>query len=125
MSKKRILVIDDEASVTRGIRLSLEALGTYEVRAENHALEAIHTARDFRPDLILLDVMMPEMDGGGVAAQLQQDPLLKNIPVVFLTAIVSNEETQERETNIGGQNYLAKPVDLSELTRCIEQHLPR
>ena len=123
MKKKRILIIDDEASVTRGLRLNLEALGTYEVRPENHARAAVQSAREFRPDLILLDVMMPEMDGGAVAAQLREDPLLKDTPIVFLTALVSNEETNKREAHIGGMNYLAKPVDLAELTRVIEAHV--
>jgi two-component system, OmpR family, response regulator len=124
MPKKRILIIDDEASVTRSIKLNLEVLGTYEVRAENQARHALRTAREFRPDLILLDVMMPEMDGGAVAAELQADPQLKTTPIVFLTAIVSKEETKGHEAVIGGFSYLAKPVNLTELTRCIEQHLP-
>jgi CheY-like chemotaxis protein len=102
---------------------NLEALGTYEVRPENHARAALQTARKCRPDLILLDVRMPEMDGGEVAAQLQEDPLLKGTPIVFLTALVSNEETKKREAQIGGMNYLAKPVDLAELTRVIAGHL--
>jgi two-component system, OmpR family, response regulator len=123
MKKIRILVIDDEPNVTRGIRLNLEALGTYEVRPENHAHAAVQTAREFRPDLIFLDIMMPELDGGEVAAQLQADPLLKDTPIVFLTALVSNAETRKREAHIGGMNYLAKPVDLAELTRFIEGHL--
>ena len=123
MKKIRILVIDDDASVTRGLRLNLEALGTYEVRPENHAPSAVQTAREFRPDLVLLDVMMPEMDGGEVAAQFQKDPLLKDIPIVLLTGIVSKEETKGHEARFGGLNYLAKPVDLTELTRVIEAHL--
>jgi two-component system, OmpR family, response regulator len=123
MKQKRILIIDDESSITRSMRLNLEALGTYEVRPENHARAALQTAREFRPDLILLDVMMPEMDGGEVATQLREDPLLKDTPIVFLTALVSNEETNRREANIGGMNYLAKPVDFAELLRVIETHL--
>ena len=93
------------------------------MRPENHARAAFQTAREFRPDLILLDVMMPEMDGGAVAAQIQEDPLLKGTPIVFLTAIVSKEETKGHEAHIGGLDYLAKPVDLAELTRVIETHL--
>lgn len=123
MKKKRILVVDDEASVTRSIKVNLEALGTYEVRQENRAREAVRTGREFKPDLILLDVMMPEMDGGAVAAEFQEDPVLKDTPIVFLTAIVSREETKGREAHIGGMNYLAKPLDLTELTRVIEMHL--
>jgi CheY-like chemotaxis protein len=76
-------------------------------------------------EMVLLQDMMSEMDGGEVAAQLQGDPLLKETPIVFLTAVVSNEETQKRETLIGGLNYLAKPVELAELTRVIEAHLKK
>jgi len=122
---KRILVIDDEASITRGIKLNLEALGNYEVHQENHALAAVQTARECQPDLILLDVMMPDMDGGEVAAKLQEVPALKHIPIIFLTAIVSNAETHGRETTIGGHEFLAKPVDVATLAAAIETHLKR
>jgi two-component system, OmpR family, response regulator len=105
------------------MRLSLEALGHYAVCPENDARAAVQTAREFRPDIVLLDIMMPGMDGGEVAARLREDPLLRNTPIVFLTALVSNEETRKREAHIGGLNYLAKPVDLAELTRVIEGHL--
>jgi CheY-like chemotaxis protein len=125
MTKARILVVDDDASVTRLIRLNLEELSTYDVRPVNHARTAIQAARDFRPDLILLDVIMPELDGGEVAAQIREDPLLRDTPIVFLTAIVSKQETKGHEASIGGQSYLAKPVDLVELTRVIEHHLRR
>ncbi len=122
MLKKRILVVDDEPSVTRSLKLNLENLGFYEVRAENQARQALNTARQFKPDLILLDVMMPEIDGGAVAAQIEADPLLMDVPIVFLTAIVSKEETKGKEAVYGGLTYLAKPVELAELTRCIGQY---
>jgi len=85
---KRILVVDDEPSVTRNLKLNLESSGDYDVFAENHAGNALAAARIFRPDLILLDVMMPGMDGGDVAARLRADPLLRDTPVIFLTALV-------------------------------------
>jgi len=122
MAKKRILVVDDEASVTRGIKLNLETGGKYEVRTENHAPDTLAAARDFQPDLILLDVMMPEMDGGDVAAQLREDPELTGIPVVFLTALTSNQETGGHDMISGPAIYLAKPVVVSELTKCIERY---
>jgi CheY-like chemotaxis protein len=125
MQKKRILVIDDEASVTRSIKLNLESVGDYEVRTENQARQALKMAREFKPDLILLDVMMPEMEGGAVAAQLREVSALKNTPIVFLTAIVSKEETKGQEAVIGGENFLAKPMDLAELIQCLEKHLRR
>ena len=123
MTKQRILIIDDDASITRSVSLNLEATGAYEVRQENHARVAVQTAQEFMPDLILLDVMMPEMDGGEVAARLREVPLLKDTPIIFLTAIVSNEETHGSEADIDGEEYLAKPVDLNILMRVIEGHL--
>ncbi len=125
MNKKRILIVDDEPSVTRTMKLNLEATGNYQVQTENHSSQALATARSFRPDLVLLDVMMPEPDGGEVAAQFQADPYLKSIPIVYLTALVTNKETGGHEKEIGDQPFLAKPADLAELTRCIEQHLRR
>jgi len=125
MNKTRILVIDDEPAITRTLRLSLERLGAYEVRTENDPRAAVLSARAFRPDLILLDVMMPHLDGGELAAKLEADPLVQGTPIVLLTALVSNDETEGREARIGGLNYLAKPVGIAELTRVIESHLGR
>ena len=104
MSTKRILVVDDEPGVTRNLKLTLESGGGYEVLSENHAANALTAARIFRPDLILLDVMMPDMDGGDVAARLRADPLLRDTPIIFLTALVSNEETDGHEMLSGGRD---------------------
>jgi len=107
MCIKRILVVDDEPSVTRNLKLNLESSGGYDVFAENHATNALTAARIFRPDLVLLDVIMPGMDGGDVAARLRADPLLRDTPVIFLTALVSNEETDGHEIVSGGETFLA------------------
>jgi len=125
MITKRILVVDDEPSVTRNLKLNLESGGGYDVFAENHAANALTAARLFRPDLILLDVMMPGMDGGDVAARLRLDPLLRNTPVIFLTALVSNEETEGHEMVSGAETFLAKPVDIGELRKTMEEHIRR
>jgi DNA-binding response OmpR family regulator len=121
--KKRILVVDDEPGMTRMLRRNLESTGKYEVRTENSGDVAVAAARDFHPDFILLDVMMPGVDGGEVAARLKEDKALQNIPVVFLTAIVKKDETAPTGSNIGGCEYLAKPVKLEDLVACIEKHL--
>ena len=123
MSKRRILIIDDEASFTRLLALNLGCTGKYTVRAENWAPNGLAAVRDFKPELILLDVMMPGIAGGELAAQLQAHPGLKDIPVVFLTAAVKKEEVQSRSGVIGGFPYLAKPVNLQELIDCIEKNL--
>jgi CheY-like chemotaxis protein len=73
MSKKRILLIDDDPSFTRLLKLNLEETGAYEVRTENRGTAALTAAREFKPDLILLDVVMPDMGGGDVAFQIGAD----------------------------------------------------
>jgi CheY-like chemotaxis protein len=123
MTKKRILVVDDEVSLTRMIRLNLETTGRYEVREENRGARAVEAAREFRPHLILLDVMMPDKDGGEVAAEIKDDALLQDTPVVFLTAIVTKEETAPAGSEIAGHTFLAKPVTTEDLIRCIEEQL--
>src|ERR1035438_4062424 len=77
--KKRILVVDDEPALTRMIKLTLEQTEQYEVRTENLGRKAIEAAREFKPELILLDVLMPDMLGSEIAAQLEQDPELSAV----------------------------------------------
>jgi CheY-like chemotaxis protein len=125
MITKRILVVDDEPSVTRNLKLTLESGGGYEVLGENQPTNALSTARVFRPDLILLDVMMPGVDGGDIAARVRADPLLRGTPIIFLTALVSNEETDGHEMLSGAETFLAKPVDISELRQTLEEHIRR
>lgn len=121
--KKRILVVDDEPALTRMIKLNLEQTGRYEVRTENLGRKAIEAAREFRPDLILLDVMMPGMLGSEIAAQLEADPELRAIKRVFLTAMVTKEEAQRSSGEIGGHTFIAKPISADELCQVIEDQL--
>jgi len=123
--KTKILVVDDEASLTRMIKANLERTGSYEVRTENAGDLAVAAAREFRPDLVFLDVMMPGKGGDEVAAELREDPLTQNTPVVFLTAIVTRDEAEPTGTEIGGQLFLAKPVKTAELIATIEKVLGR
>ena len=125
MITKRILVVDDEPSVTRNLKLNLESGGGYDVFAENHATNVLTAARIFRPDLVLLDIMMPGMDGGDVAARLRADPLLRDTPIIFLTAIISNEDTDGHAMLSGGETFLAKPVNIGELKKTVEEHIRR
>jgi len=120
MERKRILIVDDEAGFTRLVKISLESTGRYEVREENDGTQALASALEFRPDLVFLDVVMPEVDGGDVAAQLRQSGPLSGVPIVFLTAIVSPKEATTQES-IGGYPFLAKPVALNALVQCIEE----
>jgi DNA-binding response OmpR family regulator len=121
--KKRILVVDDEASITRLLKLNLEQTNAYEVRTENDAKAAQAVAEEFKPDLILLDVMMPGMDGGELAACFQANPRLKSVPIVFLTAAATKGEVYARGGKVGGLPFLAKPVEIAEVVACIKQQL--
>ena len=123
MEKKRILVIDDEPGFTRMVRLHLEGTGEFEVLEENRPTHAFAATRGFKPDLILLDVIMPTMDGGDVAAQIQLDPHLKDTPVIFLTATISRREAGAAGLNSGGELFLAKPVSATLLMQRIQEKL--
>ena len=117
-SKKRVFVVDDEVGFTRLLKLTLEKTGRYTVRDENDGTKAWMAAREFQPDIIFLDIVMPEIDGGDVAQQLRSDAKLAHVPIVFLTAIVAKKETK---TDIGGFPFLAKPVSMASITACIEE----
>ncbi len=119
MTKKRILLIDDEPSFTRILKLYLEKTGAYEVREENRGRMALVTARQFKPDLILLDVVMPDMEGGEVASKIIADEELKNTPIVFLTATVAKDE----QGIIAGHPFIAKPVTAQQVIECIQEYL--
>jgi len=120
-AKKRILIIDDEIAMTRLLRLNLHHTGRYLAQTVNDAAEAVVAASAFSPDVILLDVMMPGMDGGDVAGKLRRVPELKDVPIVFLTATVTPGEVASHLGRIGGLDFIAKPVCLAELVQRIEK----
>lgn len=122
-AKARILIVDDEAAFTRMVKLNLEKAGDFEVRIENRAAGALAAARDFRPDLILLDVIMPSMDGGDVQNQIKRDRSLRDTPIIFLTATVSKREAGAGGMNSGGELFLAKPVTVENLVACINERI--
>lgn len=125
MNPKRILVIDDNVGLTQMIKLNLEATGHYHVCVENDSTLAVETARQFRPDLILLDYVMPGMDGGDIAFSLGADPILRGVPIIMVTALVANKEMgPEGTVTRGGQVMMAKPVKLENLLKCLEKYLP-
>lgn len=123
IQKKRILVVDDQVDITRLLKLNLEQTNDYEVRTENDARLALTAAEAFHPDLILLDVVMPGMDGGELASRLEASPELKGVPIVFLTAAVKKDEVSARGGRIGGLPFLAKPVNTAEVVKCLKKYL--
>jgi DNA-binding response OmpR family regulator len=126
MRKNRILVIDDDVHATRMARLVLERTGRYEVRELNESDQALGAAWEFGPDLILLDVCMPNVEGSEVAEKFTHDSALASTPIVFLTCIVTPSEAgRNGSVVIGNHEYLAKPVRPEKLLACIEGNLAR
>lgn len=119
IGRKKILLVDDELIITRTMQTFLEGTGGFEVRAENHAAMALRAAREFKPDLILLDVVMPELDGGEVAGLIRADDALKGTPIIFLTSLVSRGEVRESGGDIGGFPFIAKPIDPKTVLKVI------
>jgi CheY-like chemotaxis protein len=118
-----ILIIDNNRDFTHSAKLALERTGRYFVGEENDASKAHQTAQGLKPDLILLDIAMPEIDGGEVAARIESDPALHRTSIVFLTALVTKAETKSG-LQIQGHPFLAKPINVPELINAIEENLP-
>jgi CheY-like chemotaxis protein len=121
--KRRVLIVDDDPASTHLVKVLLERAGAYVVLEENDAAKAFETTRNFRPDVILLDIMMPQTDGAEVAAQIEADLELQSTPIIFLTALVTEPETRAG-LRIEGHRSVAKPINIPELINQIEQSLP-
>jgi DNA-binding response OmpR family regulator len=119
--KKRILLVDDEVGITRLLKMNLEQTEQYIVRVENSATSALDVGETFHPDLIILDIMMPQLDGGALAQQFKESQLLKDVPVIFLTAAATKEEISSKGGRIGGLPFMAKPIDIPEVIACVER----
>ena len=121
--KRRILIVDDDSNSTHLVKILLERSGPYLVLEESDATKADQTAHNFKPDLILLDIVMPKMDGGELATQIEADRELHDKPIIFLTALVTHVEAKSG-LHIQGHPLVAKPISIPELIDAIEKHLP-
>jgi DNA-binding response OmpR family regulator len=121
MNPKKILVVDDEVDLVKTVSFSLEAEG-YTVLVSYNGEDALNQARKENPDLILLDIMLPKLDGYKVCRLLKFDERYKHIPVLMLTA-----KTQEKDKIVGmetgADEYIAKPFDMDELMEKIKTYL--
>ena len=120
---KKILIIEDEPEMRRNIATLLR-FHEYEPIAAGNGREGVEAARREKPDLILCDVMMPELDGYGVLQALQTDVLLARTPFIFLTAKGEKDDLRSG-MNLGADDYLTKPVANADLVRAIEARLRR
>ncbi|MDI6774304.1 MAG: response regulator [Verrucomicrobiota bacterium] len=119
--KTKILIVDDDVALSQTLKAGLEQSGIYHARVENSLRKAKLAALDFQPDILLLDVIMPDKDGGMVAAEMREDSRLKDIPVMFLTSIVGKDEAKAMGGKTGDDPVLAKPVTVAEVAAGIEK----
>lgn len=123
MAEKSILVVDDEKDLLDLIEYNLKKEGFNVIKAENGE-EGIEKAKEFHPDLVLMDIMMPKMDGMEAVEKMRKDDELKSIPIIFLTAR-SDEKTEVEGLNKGGDDYITKPISTTKLISRIKAVLRR
>ncbi len=125
MSNETILTVDDEDMILQIISDILSTKG-YQVVTATNGKEAIRKSKKCSPDLIIMDIMMPDLEGPEAAKLLKEDPATRNIPILFLSGIVLKESGKtEQEINVGGEFYsaLAKPFDAEELLNTVHKLL--
>ncbi len=125
-TKQLILVVDDDPDLVDSVSRKLED-NNYRTSKAYDGVEAWTKIRQERPDLVLLDVMMPEKDGYQVCAELKKDPQFKDITVVLLTAVAENVKTTKYTHHDGkttlADDYIAKPIDLDKLVEMVRENL--
>jgi len=121
---KRILVVDDEPQIVSMLKLRLEANG-YEVISASDGEEGLEKAKSLKPDLIILDIIMPKMAGNEVAVALKEDDHLSRIPIIFLTCLTEGMIDKQGSEKIGGNLFLAKPFEADELLLMVDNVLKK
>jgi len=121
MSERKVLVVDDEVNITQIMEFSIGAEG-YDVVTAANGEEAISKARKEQPNLIILDIMMPKVDGYEVCRVLKRDPLTKRIPVILLTA-KGREIDKRLGYEVGASDYVVKPFSPSQLIDKVNSYL--
>ncbi|HYQ89234.1 MAG TPA: response regulator [Candidatus Binatia bacterium] len=116
--RARVLVVDDEADLVRILQFGLQAIG-YQVETASDGQEALKKARETKPDIILLDLMLPKLDGYKVCRLLKFDERYKNIPIIILSAR-TQEGDQLLAMEMGANRFVTKPYDFSEVLSHIE-----
>ena len=120
--KPRILIVDNNSQFARSARLVLDQSGKYVACSVVDPRRALETARSFKPDLVIVDLIMPHEDGIEVATQLEADSALHGVPVVFLTSLITAEEAKDGR-RVYGHRILQKPTSGSELIGIVEQNV--
>ena len=112
--KKKILIVDDDKNVTKSLKISMEK--KYDILTLNVSMKAVSHAKYFEPNLMILDIMMPDISGGELAQEMKREKKLKDIPIIYLSGIISRSEERE----IYDSQFLAKPVNFAKMLHMIE-----
>lgn len=124
MQKRKILIIDDEADFCKLVKKNLELIGEFEVSIATDGRAGIALAKNQKPDLILLDIMMPRMNGFQVLETLKNDLDVTQVPVIMLTAL-GDDTSKIKAAGLYDEAYITKPVDADDLKAKIEEVLKR
>ena len=124
MTQPKVLIVDDEPFNVDYLEQELED-SNYNILSASNGGEALEKIKSEHPDLVLLDIMMPEQDGSEVAAALKADPITRGVPIIFLTALVSSEDATKggAACNSGGNTFLPKHIRLDKLMHCIDEKI--
>jgi CheY-like chemotaxis protein len=123
-SNSRVLIVNENSEFTHRASELLQNTDRYVVCEENDPCRALETARTFHPDLILLDLIMPQADGTEVATQITSDWMLHSVPIVFVSGLITQEEARDAR-RIDGHRVVSKPAHASELIKVVEESLPK
>lgn len=119
VQRRTILIVDDDVDASRMAKMILEESGFFSVNVCNLGSHALQVLRETKPELVLLDIMMPDADGAELAAQIQKDKTLGAVRIAFMTSLVSQEEILSSSV-IGGHPYISKPISGEKLLRQIK-----
>lgn len=112
--KKKILIVDDDKNVTKSLKISMEK--KYDILTLNDSMKAVSHAKYFEPDLMILDIMMPDISGGELAQEMKREKKLMDVPIIFLSGLINQSEEQE----LYDSQFLAKPVNFAKMLQLIE-----
>ena len=124
MNKKKILLVDDQVQISKQLKMILEMTEHYEVEEAHNGISALVLAKQYKPDIIFMDIVLPDMTGSDVVFQMKVDPELKAIPVVFLTGTVTEQEADGADNFMGGYPMLSKPVKVDRVIEMIKRFSP-
>ena len=123
MYKRRILVVEDELTSQQLIQFHLDNTGEYEVKILADGRQTLAVAHEYSPDLILLDIVIPDTSGVDISRELESEANLKDIPVVFITSLVTEDEVASQDGIFYDRPCLAKPITKDKLLNCVRENI--